>query len=46
MCDRRDICDTYKCDDNTYTDTVDTTLVRYHTRLLCVLAVPVLLKIR
>ena len=27
----RDIGDTYKYDDDTYTDTVDTTLLRYHT---------------
>jgi len=30
---RRDVCDTQKYDDDSYTNTVDTTLVRYHTRL-------------
>jgi len=29
---RRDICDTYKYDDDTYTATVDTIQVRYHTQ--------------
>jgi len=34
MYDWRDICDTQKCDDHdTCTNTVDTTLARYHTRL-------------
>ena len=45
ICVRRNICATYKNDDDTCTDSVDTTLVRFHTRLLCAHVVSVLPKI-